>query len=60
MAKLRDPWEIIRRQGEPKTEFDLEQIIDLYDGCVKNFDDEVGRILGLPRCLGNRRRTRSW
>jgi arylsulfatase A-like enzyme len=45
MAKLRDPWEIIRRQGEPKTEFDLEQIIDLYDGCVKNFDDEVGRIL---------------
>jgi arylsulfatase A-like enzyme len=46
MAKLRDPWEIIRRQGEPKTEFDLEQIIDLYDGCVKNFDDEVGRILG--------------
>ena len=45
MAKLRDPWEIIRRQGEPKSEFDLEQIIDLYDGCVKNFDDEVARIL---------------
>jgi len=46
MAKLRDPWEIIRRQGEPKAEFDLEQIIDLYDGCVKNFDDEVRRIVG--------------
>jgi arylsulfatase A-like enzyme len=45
MAKLRDPWEIIRQQGEPKSEFDLEQIIDLYDGCVKNFDDEVARIL---------------
>jgi hypothetical protein len=45
MAKVRDPWEIIRRQGEPKSEFDLEQIIDLYDGCVKNFDDEVARIL---------------
>jgi arylsulfatase A-like enzyme len=45
MAKLRDPWEIIRRQGEPRSEFDLEQIIDLYDGCVKNFDDEVARIL---------------
>jgi arylsulfatase A-like enzyme len=45
MAKLRDPWEIIRRQGEPRTEFDLDQIIDLYDGCVKNFDDEVARIL---------------
>jgi hypothetical protein len=45
MSKLTDPYEIIRRQGEPKTEFDLDQIIDLYDGCVKNFDDEVGRIL---------------
>lgn len=45
MAKLRDPFEIIRRQGEPKTEFDLDQIINLYDGCVKNFDDEVARIL---------------
>jgi arylsulfatase A-like enzyme len=45
MAKLRDPWEIIRRQGEPRSEFDLEQIIDLYDGCVKSFDDEVARIL---------------
>lgn len=45
MAKLRDPFEIIRRQGEPKTEFDLDQIIDLYDGCVRNFDDEVARML---------------
>ena len=45
MAKLRDPWEIIRMQGEPKSKFDLEQIIDLYDGCVRNFDDEVARIL---------------
>lgn len=45
MAKLTDPFEIIRRQGEPREEFDLEQILDLYDGCVKSFDDEVGRIL---------------
>ncbi|HWQ95572.1 MAG TPA: sulfatase-like hydrolase/transferase [Gammaproteobacteria bacterium] len=45
MARLRDPFEIIRRQGEPKTEFDLDQIIDLYDGCVRNFDDELKRIL---------------
>jgi arylsulfatase A-like enzyme len=52
MAKVRDPWEIIRRQGEPKTEFDLEQIIDLYDGCVKNFDDEVGRILDYLKASG--------
>ncbi len=45
MAKLTEPFEIIRRQGEPREEFDLEQIIDLYDGCVKSFDDELGRIL---------------
>ena len=45
MAKLRDPWEIIRAQAEPKSKFDLEQVIDLYDGCVRNFDDEVQRIL---------------
>lgn len=52
MAKLRDPWEIIRRQGEPRTEFDLDQIIDLYDGCVKNFDDEVGRMLAYLESSG--------
>jgi arylsulfatase A-like enzyme/glycosyltransferase involved in cell wall biosynthesis len=45
MSKLRDPFEIIRRQGAPKEEFDLDQIIDLYDGCVAQFDDEVGRML---------------
>ena len=45
MAKLRDPWEIIRAQAEPKSKFDLEQVIDLYDGCVRNFDDEVAKIL---------------
>lgn len=45
MAKLTDPFEIIRRQGAPKEEFDLDQIIDLYDGCVAQFDDEVGRML---------------
>ncbi len=45
MARLTDPFEIIRRQGEPREEFDLDQILDLYDGCVKSFDDETGRIL---------------
>ena len=44
MAHLTDPFEIIRRQGEPATEFDLEQILNLYDGCVRNFDDEVRKI----------------
>jgi arylsulfatase A-like enzyme len=45
MAKLTDPFEIIRRQGAPKEEFDLDQIVDLYDGCVAQFDDEVGKML---------------
>lgn len=45
MAKLTDPFEIIRRQGLPKEEFDLDQIIDLYDGCVSHFDNEVGQML---------------
>jgi len=45
MAKLTDPFDIIRRQGAPKQEFDLDQIIDLYDSCVAQFDDEVGRSL---------------
>lgn len=46
MARLTDPWEIIRRQAEPREAFDLDQILHLYDGCVRRFDDEVGRILG--------------
>jgi len=45
MAKLTDPFDIIRRQGAPKEEFDLDQIIDLYDGCVRQFDNEVGLML---------------
>lgn len=45
MARLTDPFEIIRRQGEPREEFDLDQILALYDGCVAQFDDEVGRML---------------
>lgn len=45
MARLTDPWEIIRRQAEPREAFDLDQIINLYDGCVTRFDDEVRRIM---------------
>lgn len=45
MARLTDPFDIIRRQGEPKEEFDLDQIINLYDGCVTRFDDEVKHLM---------------
>jgi arylsulfatase A-like enzyme/GT2 family glycosyltransferase len=45
MARLTEPFEIIRRQGEPREEFDLDQILALYDGCVAQFDEEVGRLI---------------
>ncbi len=51
MARLTDPWEIIRRQAEPREAFDLDQIIALYDGCVTRLDDEIARIIThLERC----------
>ena len=45
MARLTDPMDVLRRQGEPREEFDLEQILHLYDGCVAQFDYEVGLML---------------
>jgi arylsulfatase A-like enzyme len=52
MARLTDPFEILRRQGAPKEEFDLDQIIDLYDGCVAEFDAEVGKMLSHLEACG--------
>jgi arylsulfatase A-like enzyme len=52
MARLTDPFDIIRRQGAPKEEFDLNQILDLYDGCVAEFDNEVGRMLAHIEACG--------
>ena len=46
MAKLRDPWEIIRRQGEPKSEFDLEQIAGDLD---EDSDQLVHRLVDLMK-----------
>ncbi|MEJ2644247.1 MAG: sulfatase [Gammaproteobacteria bacterium] len=45
MARLAEPEDIIRSQKEPKEAFDLEQVLDLYDGCVRRFDDEVREIV---------------
>lgn len=52
MARLTDPWEIIRRQGDSKKDFDLDQVIALYDGCVRSFDDEVKRTIEHLRACG--------
>lgn len=52
IARLTEPFEIIRRQGEPREEFDLDQIVDLYDGCVAEFDHEVGKMLAHLQACG--------
>ncbi len=52
MSGLTDPMEIIRRQGESKEAFDLDQILALYDGCARRFNDEVERILGHLEACG--------
>lgn len=57
MARLTDPWEIIRLQGDTKAEFEIDQVIDLYDGCVRNFDDEVRRIVQHLDACGLRENT---
>ncbi len=45
MSRLSDPFDIIKSQKEPREAFDLDQIIDLYDGSVRRFDDEVRTII---------------
>jgi arylsulfatase A-like enzyme/GT2 family glycosyltransferase len=45
MSGLNEPFEVIQRQKQGKAFFDFEQILNLYDGCVRNFDDEVTRIV---------------
>jgi arylsulfatase A-like enzyme len=57
MSRLTDPIEIIRSQQEPREAFDLDQIIDIYDGCVKCFDDAVANILQHIEDLGIKERT---
>ena len=57
MSRLTYPLDILRRQGEPREEFDLDQINDLYDGCVAEFDDEVGKMLAHLEASGLARNT---
>lgn len=45
MSGLTTPDDIIKKQGQSSASFDVQQIIDLYDGCVRSFDDEVSRIV---------------
>jgi arylsulfatase A-like enzyme len=44
MTSLASPEEIIEKQGLSTEDFDVPQILNLYDGCVRQFDDEVDKI----------------
>jgi arylsulfatase A-like enzyme len=37
--------EVVTQQGKDKRDFDVQQMIDLYDGATKSFDDEVARFM---------------
>ncbi|ATG90782.1 MULTISPECIES: sulfatase [Methylomonas] len=45
MTRLASPEEVINKQEKSSEFFDVPQIINLYDSCVKQFDDEVGKIM---------------
>jgi arylsulfatase A-like enzyme len=51
MTKLSTPEEVINKQKLGEKSFDVEQVINLYDGCVKQFDDQVSKIIShLDKC----------
>ena len=45
MTDVFTPEAIAKAQQKGAKSFDVQQIVDLYDGCVVRFDDEVKRIL---------------
>lgn len=52
MSSVSSVEEVLKAQEEGRQHFDVRQIFDLYDGAVKSFDDEVGRILAYLRETG--------
>jgi arylsulfatase A-like enzyme len=49
--------EIVKSQSADRRNFDVRQIVDLYDGAVRSFDDEVGKLLNYLRDTGLDRNT---
>ncbi|BCX89800.1 hypothetical protein MIN45_P2173 [Methylomarinovum tepidoasis] len=45
MTKLASAEEIVKKQEFGPEAFDLPQVTNLYDGCVIQFDDEVGKLM---------------
>lgn len=52
MSAVASVEEVLKAQEAGKEHFDVRQIKDIYDGAVKSFDDEVGRILGYLKASG--------
>lgn len=57
LSGLTDPSSIVKRQQQGKEAFDIQQVIDLYDGAVRSFDDQVRAIVTHLESLGLRRNT---
>lgn len=57
MSSVSSVEEVLKAQEAGKQHFDVRQIFDLYDGAVKSFDDEVGRLLDYLRASGLDRNT---
>ncbi|MEZ0186538.1 MAG: sulfatase-like hydrolase/transferase [Candidatus Reddybacter sp.] len=45
MTKLASPKEILEKQVLGPEAFDIPQTINLYDGCVLQFDEEIGKLM---------------
>lgn len=57
MGGVSTPEEVIKMQALGKKHFDVQQIIDLYDGAVRSFDDEVARVVRHLEACGLDRNT---
>jgi arylsulfatase A-like enzyme len=45
MTRVSSPEEIAHRQKQGREAFDVQQLLDLYDGTIRHFDDEVRKIV---------------
>lgn len=57
MSNVSSIEDVLKAQESGKQHFDVRQIIDLYDGATKSFDDEVGRIMAYLKASGLDRNT---
>lgn len=52
MSGLTDPDAIIKKQSQGRDAFDVQQVVDLYDGGVRSFDDEVSGLVNFIKDRG--------